>query len=295
MYKRQIEASIIPDDIVIQPDGRIVVLGTSYLDSGNRTFMQVWLVRFTSGGELDSTFRDGGAFSYDVESSLEERAAGLGLAANGDLLVAGSGGMTSPNNAYGGYLFATRLSPDGFVLRQENTGIVAWASGPVAREMVVQPDGRILVAAAVGGIATLVRYRTDLTIDNSFSFDARSILGIGNIEDVVLQPDGKIVIGGEQNQDMMIARLLPDGSLDPSFGQHGWVTYNLGGSERVYGVAWHPSGYIIAAGSSSGNMAVIKLEAGPGNTAPSFAPGADPVVVHPVRHHVRRPRAVAMA
>ena len=73
-----------------------------------------------------------------------------------------------------------------------------------ADAMVIQPDGKIIVAGATGyssGINTgLSRYNTDGTLDTTFGINGKMNFSSGWIKsyiyDMHLQTDGKIVVGG---------------------------------------------------------------------------------------------------
>ena len=126
---------------------------------------------------------------------------GLALQADGKILVAGS--------ANGDFALA-RYRPDGALdISFDGDGWVTADfadNDDVASAVVVQPDGKILVAGSTTlGKAALARYRADGSLDASFgtaglvtvdfvSLMAGWIWSTGNA--VALQPDGKIVVAG---------------------------------------------------------------------------------------------------
>jgi uncharacterized delta-60 repeat protein len=120
------------------------------------------------------------------------------------------------------------------------TAIGSGVASDQAHAVLVQPDGKILVAGSTdaGGGAglefALVRYNTDGTLDSGFGSAGKLVLPMGGDVDVarslLLQADGKIVVGGDSNVnaalsgvDFALARLLPNGQLDTSFGSNGRV------------------------------------------------------------------------
>ncbi len=70
------------EDIAIQPDGKIVAVGRANNDFG--------VVRFTSGGVLDTTFDGDGIVMTDF-GTASDKAAAVALQGDGKLVVAGTG------------------------------------------------------------------------------------------------------------------------------------------------------------------------------------------------------------
>lgn len=105
------------------------------------------------------------------------------------------------------------------------------------KDMKVQPDGKILIAAARRNTSNnldifLLRYNVNGSLDTSFSDDGRIISTFGSNADdipgeIVLQADGKIIVtasstvGGQTGFGLI--RFLPDGSLDSSFAGGGKI------------------------------------------------------------------------
>ncbi|HJX27732.1 MAG TPA: hypothetical protein VJ885_07435 [Thermoanaerobaculia bacterium] len=132
-----------------------------------------------------------------------------------------------------------------------------------ARAVVLQPDGRIVVAGDAfwpdtGFDFTLVRYLSDGSLDPSFGVGgvARAhFYGADRAMDLVLQPDGKIVAVGQtalpgDSPNFALARFNPDGSLDAGFGNGGRVvTEIMGATSWLEGVALRPDGKILVGGS----------------------------------------------
>ena len=114
-----------------------------------------------------------------------------------------------------------------------------------ARDVVVQSDGKIVVAGrATGTEGTddfgVVRLNADGTVDASFGNDGRVTINIGTSENafgidvahaVTLLADGRILLAGSTDnpggtQDIALVRLHADGRVDSTFGADGiqlWV------------------------------------------------------------------------
>lgn len=105
------------------------------------------------------------------------------------------------------------------------------------RAIVVQPDGRILVAGYNSGLGNVsrgfvMRLMPDGDLDITFGNGGIVMLipptGTLQINCMALQPDGKIILGGAQGtepntvtQEAWIARLNTNGLLDATFGVNG--------------------------------------------------------------------------
>jgi uncharacterized delta-60 repeat protein len=83
----------LPEGIVVRPDGKIVVAGRSKAAStGNGT--QSLAVRFTSTGDLDSSFGSSGITLWDVNPNnggtyVDEMTTGVAINANGQIFISG--------------------------------------------------------------------------------------------------------------------------------------------------------------------------------------------------------------
>jgi uncharacterized delta-60 repeat protein len=125
-------------------------------------------------------------------------------------------------------------------------GKQAFPFAGVPNEVLVQPDGKILLAGMDANLDFAVwRLTPDGALDRSFDGDGSVEIGLGGqdeIEAATLQPDGKIVVAGTTHSppalagatrlgyDIAIARLNTDGSLDKTFNPEG----RAGGGTKVF-------------------------------------------------------------
>jgi uncharacterized delta-60 repeat protein len=162
--------------------------------------------------------------------------------------------------------------------------------GDVGRAMVLQPDGKIVVAGTTGGNGTdfaLARYNTNGSLDPSFGTGGWTSTDFNGLFDgvrgIALQTDGKIVAAGVTTNgtisDFAMARYNPNGSLDASFGTAGKViTDFLGGIDDVGAVLLQTDGKIVVVGAAfagyteSFNFALARYDTY-GNLDPSFGSG----------------------
>jgi uncharacterized delta-60 repeat protein len=163
----------------------------------------------------------------------------------------------------------TSFSGDGIVL----TDLGASDS---ARAIVLQPDGKLVVAGAfmvfdpegIGETSdfALVRYHANGTRDLSFGDDGivRTELGGQDLAfALVRQPDGKLVVAGSFDivedpnccdTNVALVRYLPDGTRDPSFGEQGIVLTDLtdlGGGYGARALVLLPDDRLVVAGVST--------------------------------------------
>jgi len=144
-----------------------------------------------------------------------------------------------------------------------------------ARAVLLQPDGKILVAGsarAANGVVTtfaLARLNPDGSLDETFGQGGRVTTPVGSISAaamaMALQPDGRIVLAGTafigSNFHIAAARYHVDGSLDTDFAG-GVVSVPLGQTSGGQAVAIQQDGAIVIAGTTSDSQfdfAVVRL------------------------------------
>ena len=197
-----------PKDLLIQPDGKILVAGGVYDSAvGNKLFV----VRVTAAGAPDATFATGGTFATTApESSI---AFDLAVDSTGRIVIAGS-----PLLDRAVYVFA-RLTSGGTLdatfgtAGWTDTSFQAWVGGNGARAMALATDGDLLAT----GAALAGRWTSDGVLDSSFGTDGRTILGGTNWIDAALLSDGSLVVGGYRTVDngFFFARLVTGRTVVP--------------------------------------------------------------------------------
>jgi uncharacterized delta-60 repeat protein len=249
------------EDLVLQPDGRIVVAGFSHDNlSSVDNFV---LARYSPDGLLDINFGSGGKVTTDFGCSAAAYA--IVLQPDGKILAAGhSCGSTGSDFALArfnsdGSLDAT-FDIDGIVTTDFSN------SQDSGFAVAVQPDGKIIVAGnsftdpSANIVFALARYNTDGSLDMSFDGDGKVTTDLGGSRDLgyalALQPDGRIIVAGEHwqdgsNIDFVLARYNPDGSPDAAFGTDGKVITNLSPGDYGSSVAIQPDDKIIMAGTTT--------------------------------------------
>lgn len=252
------------NDIVIQPDDKIVAVGEITIDGIDR----FWVARYLPDGSLDNNFgaSNQGTFAFFIGPNGDYQAKAVALQSDGKIVVAGvipSISLPGTNN-----FSLIRINSDGVLLDYtfgNGNGYASTNFGQSfnATDVAIQDDGKIVIAGYATSESTgldfaIVRYNGDGTLDNTFSDDGRQTTDFSTFDDVanamVLQPDGKIILGGTFNSgaryNHAMVRYNSDGSIDAdSFGWGGYVIDPLGDVEsQINSLLLQPDGKIIAAG-----------------------------------------------
>lgn len=192
--------NVTPTKMALQPDGKILVTGTTFLNS---TKYDMVITRFTANGAWDTSFGTGGktitAFST---GNAYEQGNDLLVQPDGKIVIAGR----NSNNNVNSFLIC-RYKADGTVDTGFGTnGItvtpVASGSNDEIKSVTLMADGKIVVcgnSVTTARKIALARYKADGKIDNTFGTNGIVTTTIANgssAEEVLIQPDGKIVIGG---------------------------------------------------------------------------------------------------
>ena len=252
-------------DVVVQPNGKIVVAGACDVPVGSSGYeSQFALARFTSDGYLDTTFGSAGKVNSDF-SSGRDIAFSLALQAHGKIVVAGQVNRKGTNLDFA----VARYNGDGSLDKTFGlAGKVTTDFGGGLDQphgVAIQSDGKIVVAGiAYTGIGqrpdfAVARYHIDGNPDLTFGLSGKALTPIGHRSQaysVALQPDGKIVVAGWAyfpgfaGPSMAVARYNSNGSLDATFGKSGIVAHKIGSNDYARCVAVQSDGKIVIAGQS---------------------------------------------
>jgi uncharacterized delta-60 repeat protein len=269
--------------VLVQPDGRIVVIGSS---STTATQSDFTAVRLTSSGAIDTSFGTGGTAHVDFGGDDHVEAAAL--QPDGRIILAGdsTAGM-------GGHNFAVaRLNSDGSMdpsFGMAGQVVLDFGGDDGANAVVVQPDGKILVAGSTtagggGGDFALARLSSNGSLDPSFGAGGKATVDFGGADSafgIALQPDGSVVLAGGTNTttdvgQFAIARVTSAGALDSAFGQGGKTTIAFGDLSTGRAVALQTDGNIVVAGISEGSQIVVARLLGAGGSGPGGGGGSGP-------------------
>ena len=245
-------------EVLIQPDGKIVAAGY-----GGPGFDGV-VTRLNPDGLPDSTFDGDGTATFDFGGTNYVDA--IARQSDGKLVVLGW-------TFSGGGMWLVRLNVDGSPdtsFDGDGRKPLPLATGDLAFDLLVQPDGKLVLIGGGEGSGFLV---TRLTPDGSFDEGFADQQGIAAINfgasdtdfpsgGAVLQANGKIVVAGYTqtgtSTQIAVARLQPGGALDTTFSSDGQQTLP-GTSSRGYGVGLQADGRIVVAGESGPDALVTRL------------------------------------
>lgn len=222
--------------ITLQPDGKIVLAGTS-----NDRFA---VARFNSNGSLDTSFGSTGKKVANFSGGVD--VADLAVQPDGKIVVIGTSNydVSLPNSL----IAMLRYNPDGsldttFDGDGRMTIQTAFKSA-IGKGVLVQPDGRIMVLGnfydgSNDGIV-LMRYKNNGTLDTTFGSEAGGIVTTlveSSIEsvDLAFTPDGKLIVAGT-SRGFALARYNVDYSVIKSnAAEDGWLlesseNSNVGGT-----------------------------------------------------------------
>ena len=289
--------------IVVQPDGRIVLAGSSEQTAAG---IDMAVVSLTASGQPDASFGKGGIAVFDFLGGTD-RARALLLQPDGRIVV---GGEANTGNA-GGLDFALlRLNTDGTLDSSFGSAgkVVTAVRSNGASEAVralalatVAGEPRILAVGGEGDFIA-VRYRADGAVDSGFGSSGKVAglfnANIGAASGVVVQPDGKVVIAGHIGHRFAAVRLDAQGQLDTGFGTAGRFEKSLVNNwNEADALVLQADGKLVLAGwaytglGTSGDFAALRLTAN-GQLDTGFADGG--VLIRPVAAGTRSDSAHAM-
>jgi|GEM_PF-1045548 len=243
-------------DSAIQPDGKIVVVGSWDTTSG-------LIVRYNINGTLDTTFDTDGAVYITLSGRYTDvQATGVAIQQDGKIVVVGNCTNTAgPVPAY----FIARYNSDGTLDTSNFTasGYIVRTSGVSAyvNAVTIQPDDQKIIVAGTTTFSgdgfnfiLVVRYNTDGTIDDSFDGNGYAHFyapgTVATPHDVQVDVNGKIVLVGSVDNEMMIVRYTSIGGLDNSFNSSGHNELQFDSlTTSAYALAFQSTGKIIVSGT----------------------------------------------
>lgn len=236
-------------DVLVQPDGKIVLAGWI----GQGTAADFAVARLNSDGSFDSTFGVNGVSRTEFQN-LISGAYGVVLQPDGKIVALGS----VSDNGNGNEVALARYNANGSIDSAFGVSgkVIAYFETDDTRDIVVQPDGKLVLAGAYQDYGLVMRLEPNGAFDTSFGTDGVIVRAGLPFASVGIQANGRIVLGGvDINGRHSLARYLENGSPDGSFGEGGvaYTTFpdtgvvSAGGNIRA--LAIQTDGKIIGAGS----------------------------------------------
>jgi uncharacterized delta-60 repeat protein len=261
--------------VALQPDGKIVVVGTACPAGTNLINCYDFVVaRLTPGGALDASFGKNGIVTTDFTGGFDGAAAVV-VQPDGKLLAGGVTATGVIGRTIGDFALA-RYNADGTLDAESGQGgkvstdFTGGYDGAVA--LLLQPDGKVVLAGtAAEGEAYrdfgLARYTAGGVLDATFGQGGKVTTNFGSknhgndaIGAIALVAGNKIVaVGASSNDDFeeefAAARYNVDGTLDAAFGQGGMLTLDVASSDdQASSLVVQSDGKLLVGGVTGGQM-----------------------------------------
>jgi uncharacterized delta-60 repeat protein len=234
-------------DLVVQPDGKIVAVGSS---NG-----VIAMARYTTSGNLDTTFDGDGKVLTNLSGSGEHMNV-VALQSDGKILTAGAALPSGPQAAVSRYTTSGQLDTtfDG-----DGTRIIS-STGEL-QAMLLQSDGKIVAMSA----GQVLRLNNNGSTDSSFGIGGTFTVpafsgGRDDLNGLGFRGDGKIILGGTQayydrsyNQGILL-RLNSNGTLDSGFGTDGKRLFDIYQPTSVDAVQVLADGRVMVGGETFQNL-----------------------------------------
>ncbi len=218
--------------LAVQPDGRIVVAGSTSGAGGQ----DAALARFGSNGTLDPTFSGDGLLQPSLSPAGEDRFVDVEVGAAGAITAVGS--VSHPNDPGRPDIAVARFRPDGSAdPTLGGTGVVEldlFGAAEVPTSLALRPGGGILVAGTTSGpgfcdALAVVSLTAGGALDTGFGKGGIAYADLNGecgeeANAIALQPNGKVLVGGGNGRgEFALVRLTAAGGLDPAMGGDGVV------------------------------------------------------------------------
>ncbi len=216
--------------VAVQPDGKIVVVGSCGKTAGSGSARDWCITRFNPSGSIDNGFGTSGL--VQLSAATDQYPSGVAVAADGNIVVTGT--CEAKFCAYrlsssgGVYTNFGDLNPSGGRALFGPSGLML-----EARTMLLQPDGRIIVGGACFNGASIEsicigRFNANGSVDTTFGPTAGAGVQFGffsgqiyRLGGLALQSDGQIVYAGSLNPSSQFSfvrgRMNSNGTFNGGF------------------------------------------------------------------------------
>lgn len=244
------------EGIAVQSDGKIVAAGYSW----NGAKYDAVVARYLTDGTLDEGFGTSGIVITSIGSG-DDQFHDVGVQKDGKLVAAGY----STQGTYKDFAVVRYLpngDPDDSFGSNGKVTTAIGSQHDVGNQLVLQPDGKILVAGSTSNGSNsdfaIVRYTSTGLTDSTFDGDGRVTTNFGGYDEgnaIALQNDGKILVSGRGEiagkRNFAIARYQENGMPDASFHGDGLAWTAVGTGEDIsLALAVQVDGKIVSAGYS---------------------------------------------
>ena len=271
-------------DLAVQPDGRIVLSGSSSADNGGS--FRFALARYLSDGSPDPGFGSNGLASVSFGPSSNSVAQAVKFLPDGKILACGYTDVGSPVK------FAlARLQSDGTpdpAFGTNGTVTTGFTGNAYAYRLAILPDGKILLGGQMlFNTLAMARYLPDGSPDPAFGNAGQlTVPDIALVNDMAVDSAGRILVAADyqevNNAYFTVYRFLASGVPDASFGTNGRLSLDFGlKSGTAKALAVLPGGNILAVGHAGGDIVVVRLLGSPKVGVLNFSNPVQEVLVYP--------------
>ena len=250
-------------DLLVQPDGRIVICGSSNNGMDN----DLLVMRLDTNGTPDTSFGSNGIIFYDSGISHDF---GLRLILQQDGKILVSGGSDNGSNTD---IIVARFDTDGTLDTSFGSdGIVTYDGGDYDRGygIDVNSEGKILVTGVraksdpnnIDYDIPVICFDSNGVLDTSFGDNGVALFDGSRSEqcyDLKVQSDDTILVTGFSGRDidgtsdwgLVVLKFTQNGTLDTSFGTDGVYRYDpTDNTEWGYGLILQTDGKIVVTGQA---------------------------------------------
>jgi len=205
-------------DMALQPDGKIVMVGTTAADDNAQTNLAI--MRLNTNGSLDTTFNGTGILIVTFQN-VNESANAVVIQNDGKIVI---GGFL--NNTFKNDFLLMRFNPNGFPDTTFGSSGITITSVSSANNsintMALQSDGKILA----GGSGYIARYTADGILDNTFGNNGTRSAP-HNVSKILVRGSDKFLVSGTLGGNVAVSRYNANGAIDTSFNNTGTATANV--------------------------------------------------------------------
>ena len=248
------------EDVAIQPDGKLVLAGTTIGPDMTQDFA---VVRLNSDGSPDTGFGSNGLVGIPFNTGFIENGIAVVIQSDGKIVVAGNVQLGTTGWDFG----VARLNSNGTLDTTYNGGkvkvdISSPGGDDFVFDMIKQPNDMVVITGTTRPTPNkdiaIVRLTTAGTPDPGFNNPGgrlRIAIGDDNEDEglaLAFGANGAIIIAGSTAGDFCLLRFTPNGTLDQTFGFMGLVQTPIGTqNDRATSVLVQPDGNILAAGTAN--------------------------------------------
>jgi uncharacterized delta-60 repeat protein len=283
--------SAIVTSLLRDRSGRSIVAGWRYMPSAmDANVLVIIAARYTTTGELDTSFGDRGLVTTRVNQTAVTQAFAAALDAQDRLVVAGYSGGRKVKNPHGSFddwsvsSVLLRYTPAGVLDASfGDRGVASQALDPSGKDkrsgrdyllydynrtktagLVLDRQGRAVVAASDGeGPALLMRYAQDGRLDPTFG--SAGIVRAGDaggfsISTLLWDSEGRLVAAGTSGDRMVLVRYSADGAPDSTFGAGGTSSAPMSAGMRVSAALQDREGRLLVVATGANGIHLARFD-----------------------------------